>query len=355
MLDTSNYVQVTHYVDHQSLRTYSYDIVKSTDGGSTKQLLVSDILPKDLPINDTGLPLSSFVLPSRDSTGDFQTQGWLGFYGAAPSGQPAVTGFIAGNSALQSLISALATVGLVRNDTMPADVVQLIGDLGGDAVVLAMYDVRVGVAASGGTVDSWNDVRSGTGFGPVLTSASGTRPAYDAVNLLITGNGTGARLTTSSDSRFATNLPKTLVFVGTVPNNTTGNDQFATFVGTSYSRSLSVITAGSGAAANQISNVSGAGSYVNSPVAGAAVRRIVISSEDTGVYSIEVPNTAKVTNGIGNDSAGNNVLSLFARENGDRACAATVRAVIVLNRAATVSDASTLKAWAQANHAAVLA
>jgi hypothetical protein len=45
--------------------------------------------------------------------------------------------------------------------------------------VVAFYDVRAGVVAPSGSVDSWSDVR-GSGFGPTLSNAGAARPTLAA-------------------------------------------------------------------------------------------------------------------------------------------------------------------------------
>lgn len=58
------------------------------------------------------------VLPAKLAvSGTFAVTGSVGFYGAAPAAKPAVTGSRGGNAALASLLTSLATLGLITDST----------------------------------------------------------------------------------------------------------------------------------------------------------------------------------------------------------------------------------------------
>jgi hypothetical protein len=57
------------------------------------------------------------VLQGGQVNGEFHLLGTVGFFGAAPGARPTVTGAKGGNAALASLITALATLGLITDNT----------------------------------------------------------------------------------------------------------------------------------------------------------------------------------------------------------------------------------------------
>lgn len=80
------------------------------------------------------------------------------------------------------------------------DVQSLVAALGGDSVVKGIYDTRYGVTA-GATVSQWDDARGAAGFGPSLV-AGATPPTWDAVNKLVTTNGTTMGMATAAFAGF---------------------------------------------------------------------------------------------------------------------------------------------------------
>src|SRR5688572_24818600 len=64
-------------------------------------------------------------------------------------------------------------------DSLPAGDTAIIASMGGDGNVPFFYDVRHNLGTSGGVVDTWDDVRGTSGFGPQLSSSGTQRPAYD--------------------------------------------------------------------------------------------------------------------------------------------------------------------------------
>ena len=65
--------------------------------------------------NDGATPLSAFSVRVDDEVTPTETM--LSFYGAAPAAKPTVTGSKGGNAALASLLTALATLGLITDST----------------------------------------------------------------------------------------------------------------------------------------------------------------------------------------------------------------------------------------------
>lgn len=88
----------------------------------------------------------------------------------------------------------------------------LIGALGGDSHVLAIYDARKNVVAAAGLVQTWDDARGPAGFGPQIVGFGATKPAYDGVSKITTS---GANwLQTTKQAAFDLGGATTTVLLG---------------------------------------------------------------------------------------------------------------------------------------------
>jgi hypothetical protein len=65
-------------------------------------------------------PYDLVITGGLEIDGDLNHDGSkVGFYGTAPAAKPTVTGSRGGNAALQPLLTALATLGLITDSTTP--------------------------------------------------------------------------------------------------------------------------------------------------------------------------------------------------------------------------------------------
>lgn len=241
---------------------------------------------------------------------------------------------------------------------------RLVDDLGGDASVLAFYVTTNGltgladdsVVHSSGVVDEWHDYRGG-GFAPLFAGAGTSRPAWDAVDKEIVGDGVDDWMGTALASMFALDAAaKTLVMVGTVEGAndthpaaiTKGGGQFVPFLGMHKH-----VDAPNNIASQHYPDAIRLDSSVGS---GATVRVVLVSKNATTTGAVEVPNQAQVTGAITAATTGDNKLVLFSYTDPGVSFSSTkMRALIVLDRAFTTGDRDQIRDWAVANLGAAAA
>lgn len=305
--------------------------------GATQQLTAT---PKDA----SGSALSGRTVTWTTSSAAIATVSTTGLVTAIANGVATITATCEG-------VAGTMTTTVAAND-----IDTLIVNLGGNAAVLAIYDTRFGVTSTGGMVDSWADAR-GAGFGPTLTGAGATRPAWDATNKIITGDGVDDVLVSPASALFDLSPAIGVAFVGSMPANPAGNQwSVATIVDAAYAFGRYLLLFSSAVGLKVLGNQA---STPASAAAGSATRRVFIAGKSAALSSVflDVPNAAQVTAaGTAASAGGNNVLSLFS----DRAPSigsipSAMRVVMVLNRQPTTADIATIRDWAVANHAAVLA
>jgi hypothetical protein len=110
-----------------------------------------------------------------------------------------------------------------------ADISQLEYDLGGRSKLLAVYDARHRVTATGSTLTAWDDARGVTGFGPRLAAVAGREPTWNSslsqVEFVKSANdyllGTGSGLLTGPE-------PVAIVLVGEFARDSSGDQSWAT-------------------------------------------------------------------------------------------------------------------------------
>lgn len=115
LFDTANY---SNYV-----RIYTNDTVNKVDSLLTKEQYSQTRLPDGTLIETTqyytnvrGGSTLHLLGPTGNPVVSINTDS-LGFYGATPTTKPVVTGSIGGNAALNALLTALNTLGLITNNT----------------------------------------------------------------------------------------------------------------------------------------------------------------------------------------------------------------------------------------------
>lgn len=121
--------------------------------------------------------------------------------------------------------------------TLALDWQTLIAALGGDTHVLGFYDVRGGVHVTAGVVFQWDDIRGSSGFGPSLVATGTARPAWDATNLLITGDGVTNNLSVAS-TLWDLSTAKSIGYVGQISGLGAGNHYAVSISDAGFGNSL---------------------------------------------------------------------------------------------------------------------
>jgi hypothetical protein len=97
----------TNTVDRWQLRANG-TAESGGNAGSDLELVARD---------DTGANIGTVITFTRSNRAIGLGSGPLGFYGATPGAKPTITGSKGANAALTSLLSALATLGLLTDTT----------------------------------------------------------------------------------------------------------------------------------------------------------------------------------------------------------------------------------------------
>ena len=220
----------------------------------------------------------------------------------------------------------------------PPDIANLVAALGGDLIVQGIYDARYNVIALDGvSVDKWGDAR-GDNFGPVLVAAGVTRPMYDVYTQTIRFDGVDDRLVSVSNALYNFGgTTKALAYIGSNP--APGNVA-----------NLSAIDAfGIVGNAGLIQAYAGGG-LISSTIPTSTTRRLTVISKDIGIVSyIDVPDQARVSANVNASRTEFKVLEIGSLQ-GTSYTAAVVRVVVILSRAATVSDIDILRTWSLRFH-----
>jgi len=234
---------------------------------------------------------------------------------------------------------------VAATDPLGAGNTALVTALGGDAAVLAFYDVRKNVTLNGSTVSQWDDVRGATGFGPSLAQATAAnQPTWDSAALTMTFNTTSADLHTPATALFDLSSGLSIAYVGTLP---AVNNSYAASVADSAAanRVLSVAVA---LEPNVATKTFPGPVILTSGVAAGSTRRLMLAAAISTTSQSEVPAHARATSTITAVSAGNNALCLneyFAGAGAPRA-GIIVRAVLVLAGSYTTAQKNALATWA---------
>jgi parallel beta-helix repeat protein len=230
------------------------------------------------------------------------------------------------------------------------DLTALVADLGGDAAVKAVYDARSGVTASGGYVDAWDDARGAVGYGPQLTAALTVRPAYDAVNKLLTFDGSNDQLVSAASALFNMSTGKTLVIIASPPNALW--KVFIELTEAAEARWMRIRTRGSAAIVMDTSL--GTGNPLNSSGVNAdGTLRLMTHDSYAGGTTVQVADTALSSGGAAGTPNENHLLCVGS-EYGNNHTAMTVKAVLVLEGVLNAAKRTALQLWAVGVHGAVL-
>jgi PGF-pre-PGF domain-containing protein len=229
------------------------------------------------------------------------------------------------------------------------DIPALISDMGGDSVINAIYDTRFNVASSGGVVDTWDDAR-GSGFGPQLTAFGTSRPAWDAVNEIITFDGINDGLLTLASPKFNLSTAKTLVVILSVPtfSEWTTNVDIGTSDDSEFLQIMQPWT-------NTYFGWDN-GTFIDSGIFADGARRLVVVESVPGAnFAITVPGAAR-SSGSAYDFTGLDYqLSVGNSVPGWNPSNSVVRAVIVIEGTLTKTQRKVLNDWAVNQHAVTLA
>jgi adhesin/invasin len=219
---------------------------------------------------------------------------------------------------------------------------------GGSAGIAFLYTRLSSVTSSGGMVDAISDLK---GAAPDLVGVTTTRPAWDAVNKLVTGDAIDDRLSWAANNTLADfNTLKCLASVGVAP--TAAKGRIAGIADSlSFTRYMLSL-------ANTTITAAWPPGQADSGVAISANRRLVIMTQSVSTGTVAVPSQAAASRAITGNAGGtgSNRLTLlddFPAQGANSAgpwCSS-----VGLTYLPTVGDVAVLLAWAQAYHAAVAA
>lgn len=220
---------------------------------------------------------------------------------------------------------------------------------GGSGGTLFLYTVNGTVNSSSGVVDSIVDA---AGNAPNIASTLTARPAWDAVNRLVTADGVNDNLSWAANNAIADFTTfRALVTIAVVP--TGSNSKYVTAVADSAGAArLFGVYRPASAHIVVTSNTD-----LDTTVAVSTNRRLIIATYNgTTSQTAQVPSVAKQTGAVTAFAAGSNRLTLFDYFPGAGANSNCVwRASLALNYVPTAGDVTVLTTWAQTFHAAVLA
>lgn len=205
-----------------------------------------------------------------------------------------------------------------------------------EASILGIYYTDVGVQNSGGFVDSFDDCRGASGFGPSLVNTLTARPAWDNVGKLINFDGV-------NDFLRGANFPggtfndHTFMVVGTVPLTVTNTVYGMTSIGAATT-GLQLDWQNT----PSIRAVS-AGPFAVFPAPGAGLRAIIgrlLRVGGNGTAGIQIGNAAEVTSTSAIGNAACDTVTIGAT----RATASfglfSLRAVVLLREASGAYNAA---------------
>lgn len=236
-----------------------------------------------------------------------------------------------------------------------ADVAALVTALGGDSVVLALYDSRLGITVAGGKVAQWDDARGAIGFGPSLVPFSTSPgPAYDAQALTATFNGTsGSLISASATATFDPSVGRSLVYVGN--DTSVGVADHLCGIGTT-AQNLNIFGNGAGRFSGGVNGtVRNADSAVTFGTRRVVFLSVASPGSGAGTMSVEAPTHAPVSPASGGPLTGNGNVTFGWHSGVTTGGNGVARVFMVLNTAYTTGQRDSIAAWAVANHFAVLA
>lgn len=228
--------------------------------------------------------------------------------------------------------------------------------LGGDAVVQAIYDTRYGITTSSNVVDAWDDARGAAGYGPQLTAATTTRPAWDNTNKLITFDGSNDHLISAAFTGFNLNTTKTLIIISS--GAATAWRGFVCIRNAAGTRYAQIVRLAGTTYSGEAYNGTGANPRPDSGVATSTTRRLVYfqhkSGNDTLGASIAVSDAAAVAATSILNTTDDYLMDVSGFNSNDRWAAQIVRAVLVIEGNLSSTQIALLQAWAYNQHAAVM-
>ena len=233
-----------------------------------------------------------------------------------------------------------------------SDIQSLVAQLGGDSAVPAIYDRRFNVASSGGVVDTIDDARGATGFGPQLVGAATARPTWDATNLLATFDGTNDAITSALSALFNMGAGTKSIVLGAAVTEALAGREPAILSNGAVSLYMGHKV--------QVGPVYGAvvgGTEVDatSLVATGATRRCTFATASSATsVAVEVLAQAAVSMAHAKVWASENYrLTVGANTTASGFAAMVWLFTIVLDRAYTTADKAAIGAWARRHHATV--
>jgi hypothetical protein len=230
----------------------------------------------------------------------------------------------------------------------PTDLATLIANLGGNSVVLGMYDTRYGITLNSTNVASWADARGSSGFGPTLSAIGTQQPAF--ASHVITFNGTTNGLFSSTVALYNVSQTLSTFFVGSATTAGTAQDpylQLADFAATAHGIYITTPVVTDITAGYQASSFT----FVTSVVAPPTSRSLFAASATATTLALNIAGNTQVTTALsGLASSANGGLCLGAQNNSGTLSNFTALSVVacgVLLGAYTGTQYNTLHSWAQ--------
>ena len=242
---------------------------------------------------------------------------------------------------------------------LPAGNESLLTTLGTGAV-LAFYDARNNVIHTAGVVETWDDTRGTSGFGPQLVANTGERPTI--AGDLITFDGATDYMATAASALFDLSVAKSIIVIGSIDVGAATAEYIASICDSLSA--IRVMTVGSSATDNLQAVYGPSSGYTvldirddtPAPIPVVSpVRWLLMVSKDatTGLQTRIADSPVTTGTASGNQASGNNRLSLGTLFPGGGIATITLRVVMVLDRAFTTSDYNAIRAYALAQHSIV--
>jgi hypothetical protein len=303
-------------------------------------------------VDDTGSGTSLGTLTKSIVSGiaDFTGLG-LGVTGVGTNHWHASNGTVAGDTAVFTVQSGAVTAEQV-----------LVAQLGGNASVTGFYDLRTNVGLTGSLLNTIDDVRGTSGYGPqlVATAVTGSKPLYDSTGKTVEMNQSGSTnfLASAAFAGFDPSATeRTLIYIGTAESGQSIIAQLADLANTKYlgvevnGTAVRVRASPSGPfslppapsttrrlwAVEAPVYASGAG---NAPVVGHAAGRAIRTAAMSAAFAA---GSWSLVLGGSSSSASSPVYSH-----------AIVRAVLVIDHRLTGAEWDALQSYATAQHVAVM-
>jgi hypothetical protein len=225
-----------------------------------------------------------------------------------------------------------------RRSTLQASIPPLqalIAGLGSPTIIPGLYDALYHVTASGGTASAWDDAR-GIGIGPQIAQGTSLlQPSYDAVNGILSFNGSTQLMTTGQVSNFPLSATQPL-WLGIIGANTETSSiatnkslaQLANTAVTVYLRDVVVFSTTNYAAEGNDGTTNHRTSSLG-VTTGPTTRLIVVGMASSQNVKAQIPNQAQQSGGAAGALATQSTMALQVGDSSSLTTTLTVRTVVV--------------------------